>query len=132
MKCCKIQYNGSKQIRRINDSILHLLTRWLWVNPVGVFMTKKSIFHRLTECEINGILYIANFCYINEVPLNDWAYFKWDGYDLPIFGKIEMFMNLPKFKFKEEDYGWELLCEPKIPILDQLEIIPLKIFTLFN
>ena len=33
--CCKLDCKGSKNIRRINDTILNLLTNWIWVNPFG-------------------------------------------------------------------------------------------------
>ena len=73
-----------------------------YLDPVVYIYKQRNFFHGFTECVIDIRLYRAHPCYLNETTWNYWAFFKWDDYEFPIFGKIEIFLYISQYEFNEE------------------------------
>ena len=121
---CNVEWKGIKPIARLDDNILHLLTHWLWINPIGGCITRKSVCHCFTEYKVEENIYRAHPSFRSEHAKYDWAYFKLDDNSSLFLGQIIMFLDLSECTFVSEDEALLNFGHNNILPLEKIELSP--------
>ena len=104
--------------------MLHLLTHWLWINPVGGCITRQSVCRCFTKYKVDGNIYRAHPSFRSEHAKYDWAYFKLDDNSSWFLGQIILFLDLSDCTFISEDEALLNLGHNNILLLEKIELSP--------
>ena len=94
----RIIWNNKPPLAGYDPSLLKQLANWLWTDPRGGFIDREDSNSGdvvgFTECNINGQIYRAHPSFRGEEAWFDWAYFKWEGFERNIPGRILLMFDI--------------------------------------
>lgn len=115
-KYSRTRYNGFKWLHNdeglthFDDSILLLLTFYLWHSPLGGVLHENAKVVGHTEFKKDGILYRCHPSYrSSDEAKYDWVYVQWDGYANPVPAKLLMIVDLEDCKVVPENEAFQNL-----------------------